>query len=337
MYIYDAVTYLIISLLRLDNTKYLKRISNDLSKRTGKNKISLFFDMISALLKYGAIFNDYYNLNFVNKTPEIRDTYVTYYFNDKLFRKLNPYKYRFYFRDKVEFNKTFSKYIKREWLDLNEANFEEFSKFVEDKEKIIAKITKGHSGIGVKIFRKSDYSSMEDLYKELIEGNFGIVEEVLKNHQTLEKLNESSLNTIRLVSILNQNEIDIIYAGLRIGAKGSDVDNISDGGAVVPIDIESGYLVGSLKTKPIRRKDNVVFNLDVNDIQIPYWNEVKKMVAEASLVIPQVRYLAWDIAVTPNGPAIIEANETSGCAITQIHLRDDEPGLKIKLLKYLDN
>lgn len=42
MYIYDAVTYLIISLLRLDNTKYLKRILNDLSKRTGKKKYRCF-------------------------------------------------------------------------------------------------------------------------------------------------------------------------------------------------------------------------------------------------------------------------------------------------------
>jgi hypothetical protein len=32
------------------------------------------------------------------------------------------------------------------------------------------------------------------------------------------------------------------------------------------------------------------------------------MVTEAALVVPQVRTVGWDIAITPSGPIIIEGN-----------------------------
>lgn len=42
--------------------------------------------------------------------------------------------------------------------------------------------------------------------------------------------------------------------------------------------------------------------------QVPYVKEAVKMCLEASLVVPQVRYIGWDVAVTEKGPVIIEGN-----------------------------
>ena len=40
----------------------------------------------------------------------------------------------------------------------------------------------------------------------------------------------------------------------------------------------------------------------------PLFKEAKEMILKASLEVPQIRYVGWDVAVTPNGPAIIEGN-----------------------------
>ena len=47
--------------------------------------------------------------------------------------------------------------------------------------------------------------------------------------------------------------------------------------------------------------------------EIPYVKEAVKMCLKASLVVPQVRYIGWDVAVTEKGPVIIEGN-TFTCA-----------------------
>ena len=51
--------------------------------------------------------------------------------------------------------------------------------------------------------------------------------------------------------------------------------------------------------------------------QIPYWDEVKRMCLDAMHVVPQVRFVAWDVAITPDGPVFIEGNSFPSHAIPQ--------------------
>lgn len=41
--------------------------------------------------------------------------------------------------------------------------------------------------------------------------------------------------------------------------------------------------------------------------QIPYFNEVKNIIIKASALF-DLPLLGWDVAITPNGPVIIEVN-----------------------------
>ena len=50
--------------------------------------------------------------------------------------------------------------------------------------------------------------------------------------------------------------------------------------------------------------------LDV--IVVTQYEKIKEMALEAALVVPQVRYVGWDIAVSENGPCLIEGNEYPG-------------------------
>lgn len=43
-------------------------------------------------------------------------------------------------------------------------------------------------------------------------------------------------------------------------------------------------------------------------MKIPFWEEVSEIVTKAHCLIPNLRYIGWDIAITDDGPVIIEAN-----------------------------
>ena len=44
---------------------------------------------------------------------------------------------------------------------------------------------------------------------------------------------------------------------------------------------------------------------------VPGYQEIVAMVTQAARRLPSVPYVGWDIAVTPHGPALIEANHNS--------------------------
>ncbi|MBJ6911663.1 hypothetical protein JG661_20565, partial [Vibrio cholerae] len=43
-------------------------------------------------------------------------------------------------------------------------------------------------------------------------------------------------------------------------------------------------------------------------LTIPYWNDIIDIVKKAALELPKLRSLGWDVALTENGPILLEVN-----------------------------
>ena len=142
-----------------------------------------------------------------------------------------------------------------------------------------------------------------------------IIQKPIRQHEVLAKVNSSSVNTIRVLSLLTQREVMILSCFLRCGRKGSHVDNTSSGGFACGIDKN-----GCLKKYAYTRSDytnaitvhpdsNVVFE----GLQIPSWEKLIDMVKRAHPQIPHFRMVSWDITVDAGGdPLLVEANLNDG-------------------------
>ena len=81
---------------------------------------------------------------------------------------------------------------------------------------------------------------IKKLYSEVIKSGF-LFQETVKQHPDLNKLNPSSLNTIRIDTFINSDsKIDIISAYIRMSTNESHVDNIISGGCMVGINLQTG-------------------------------------------------------------------------------------------------
>ena len=120
----------------------LKRISNmsfksmfervDIVKaKTKKSKFVIFNDMVWCGLRYGAGYVDYDVIGFYKLNSKQRKTMLTRGINNKFVKMLNEKEYWHIFDNKNEFNKTFSKYVTRDWLFPLSQNQEEFLKWFE--------------------------------------------------------------------------------------------------------------------------------------------------------------------------------------------------------------
>ncbi|MDT7829339.1 sugar-transfer associated ATP-grasp domain-containing protein [Pricia sp. S334] len=170
-----------------------------------------------------------------------------------------------------------------------------------------------------------EYSSLkEDLKKFgniILTGAF-VHQEGIVQHAEVNKIYPHSINTLRVETYIeNSGKINILGMVMRFGAGGKFVDNLSSGGFSVPVE----PLTGNLMPKGLQRirfGGNVYYRHPDTDFEfkgykIPYFNEARQLCLQLAQHIPN-RLVGWDIALTPNGPVVIEGNHTPGIMLGEI-------------------
>lgn len=105
-------------------------------------------------------------------------------------------------------------------------------------------------------------------------------------------------------------EPHIICAYFRIGNNGKCVDNFNSGGMVAPVDEKTGTVTQLAidKQKNVYEKHPQTGET-IKGFKFPYWNEAIEFCKKACQEIPEMGYVGWDVAFTPEGPLFVEANE----------------------------
>jgi len=182
----------------------------------------------------------------------------------------------------------------------------------------MAKPIDGGCGKGIEKINAKNYNSSDELYDYLTDNHNFELEEVINQHEDLNKIYDGAINTVRIVTILKDNKPNIICAYFRIG-NGKFVDNFNSGGMVAPVDVETGIVAD----RAIDKNKNLYENhpqtgAKIKGFKFPYWEEALEMCRQASKVVPQMGYIGWDVCFTPTGPVFVEGNEYPGHDIYQL-------------------
>lgn len=202
--------------------------------------------------------------------------------------------------------------------DYNSVREDDFYKLFDDAERLLVKPSRELGGKGVSVFDKKDGKFIDSEghtlslpYLLQTYGRNFIVQEYLKQSPFMAQFNESSLNTIRIATHRSvvSGEIVILGAFIRIGGKGSIVDNISSGGSSVSID-NNGKL-GKYAYDKYRRRSKIHngINFYDNEFVIPNFEKVKDLVTKVAKCMPHMSLFANDVAIDENGEVkLIEVN-----------------------------
>ncbi len=317
--------------------KRMKSCIDEVHQKSGKNKFLIFLDMSMCALKYGAGYYDYTIFEFYNLKSSERKTYMTRMKNRKLLSIMNDPKYLNVFDNKSEFDERFKDYIKREFLDISKMNKKSLEKFVSNKKEIVCKPNVGECGKGIEILKISDFKNIDDLYNYITDKNknFGVIEEKIIQHKVLNKLYPYSVNCFRMVTLVHNGIPHILYAVLKTGNHKKFVDNLENGGYACHFDLEKGEISGPGHTssRDISLKHEMT-NIEFIGYKVPYVKEAMELCKRASLEIPQIKYVGWDVCITEKGPAIIEGNPYTAYDFGQL---PDFKEPKVGLLKKIQD
>lgn len=302
---------------------YVKKARKEISalnKRIGRNSypssLYSYLDFGWCLLRYGCTINQYANGGFYRLRSFERKQVLTYRGLLEFIEKCNETSHIYKLENKIEFNKFFSKFVNRGWLWSKEMTLPQLKELYAKSGNLIIKPIDECEGHGIELLSDQDSEiegkGLEAIYNELKTRNV-IIEERLYNHDKM-VFNNNSINTIRINSLMDKlGNVHLFKPVLRAGVGDAYVDNYNAGGCEYAIDLNSGVII-SKSYHGYRFNDVTHPGCDIimPGTRIPYWNELIMMVKEACMMIPECRFIGWDIAITKSGPQLIEGNHNPG-------------------------
>lgn len=288
-------------------------------------RVGVLIDVFLERVKYGTEIQDYFQYEFYNLKNRERRNYMTAAKLRYTMKICNNVDKRKLFDDKTLFNKTFSKYIFREWLDVNSSNLEEFTDFISRHPVFFAKARFGMFGknAGRYDVESDNIETIKQLFEQLARNNC-IIEQNITQHATLKKFNETSVNTLRIVTVLCADGVPKVMTGvLRIGRKGQSADNFHHYGIAATIDVENGIVDSwGIDRNFARYTVHPDSGEQIIGFKVPSWNKACELVKEAAMIIQDVRYIGWDVAVDKDGNVqLIEGNFGADPDVTQMPIR----------------
>lgn len=207
-----------------------------------------------------------------------------------------------------------------------ESNLRQYSSFV-------IKPSSGSGGNGIVVI--SEYKNKKwfsingkeynfnDIQKHIADIIFGvysfglndtaIVEERIIQNEQIDILSPLGLADIRVINYKGSN----VKAMLRIATKDSNGRaNLHQGG--VGVSINMNY--GKTDFAQIDRDDishHPDSNVELLNVEIPHWDEILMLCEKCMTTIP-MEYLGIDVAISKNGPLILEVNARPGIEIQNI-------------------
>ncbi|HEV7250038.1 MAG TPA: sugar-transfer associated ATP-grasp domain-containing protein [Shinella sp.] len=149
-----------------------------------------------------------------------------------------------------------------------------------------------------------------------------IVQETISQHPDVARFNPTSVNTVRIDTFIDEaGAVHFNAAALKVGSPGSITDNSSTGGYMIAIDLETGYFLTGAKTEARfggKYHDlRTVFGIEPSTFTMPFWQALRETASRAAETVAPFRSLGWDIAITPAGPLVVEANSDYGIDVLQ--------------------
>lgn len=193
--------------------------------------------------------------------------------------------------------------------------------FRENDHSLFCKLVDGECGKGVfqlritngQIFINEAPSTKQELEKRFGQGRY-IAQTVIKQHHLMSQLHPSSINSMRLITVrgLKDGKIEVFPSILRIGTGNSIVDNTSQGGLAVGIDLKTGRLKQYGFYKPqfgLKVDSHPDSHIRFDQFFIPQFEEAIKQAVYFHSMLPNLHSVGWDIAIGENGPVFIEGND----------------------------
>jgi hypothetical protein len=150
-----------------------------------------------------------------------------------------------------------------------------------------------------------------------------ILQPRILNHAALSALSPGALCTARVVTVLQPDGTpQHLLSAFRMPIDDSPVDNFSQGHLASAINERTGELGPAFRYAP--EYGDSTFRIHphtgrhIEGFLLPFWKETLELCLRAQQVFSEFFAVGWDVAITQEGPLVVEGNHDFGVNILQI-------------------
>lgn len=174
---------------------------------------------------------EYFLFDFPHRSNIEKDSFLPDQWKDRLSMKATDLKvYRKEVKDKYIFFKLNEKWFNRGMIKITkDTPFEVFDSFAKKEKQIFVKPINGSYGRGAFVY-EYNLNDIRRVYGQLVASNTEFVAEgYIKQSAIMAQWNESSVNTVRVPTILTGKGFHVLGCFMRAGRVGSVIDNAGGG------------------------------------------------------------------------------------------------------------
>ena len=304
-------------------------------------RVHVFFDYLSLYRKKGLTHEEYKDFEFEKQSDEFRQTFLGLNEQRYYLDYLNPIKY---------YSLARNKYLTHKILENTGVRKAELYCYYQPEGKVIAsdeianntqdvyrilkkkhvaqcvvKTTESSHGDNVYVVNHIDYGNDDCIitlfnneivkFSDIIGETPLIFESVIRQTAQFASFNESSVNTIRFMTVLYpDNKARLAGIWMKFGRAGRCVDNAGSGGNVdACVDMTEGEIKYVTEFNGWRNVKAISHHPDtgtlLEGVKIEKWNDIVEQVLHFQECFPYCKAAGWDIAITDEGPIVIEVND----------------------------
>lgn len=300
-----------------------KRINGVIDDRapnaSDEEKKALYDDIAACVRKYLLTPEEYFAYHFKGRTVEDREEFIPFFFRLRFLQNTNNWRKANIYDVKTNTAKVYAQFFKRKTVEVAlPTDRDRLERFICEQKNVIIKPVNSSLGQGIQKFIVDEHPNLHEDVDAFIRSYYPveavnktvvIAEDLVIQDERLAKLHPQSLNTMRVVTFRTDKETKIYQTVLRVGCGDSIVDNAGAGGLICLVDPQTGVVTGVAN----ERGELFTVHPDTKEqlvgFQIPRFDELLETAKKMADVVPDCRYIGWDIALSNNnGWVLIEAN-----------------------------
>ena len=293
--------------------KYIKEFSGEMAEKYGLDPKFVEKDIIKAK-KYNHIsFGEYEWTGFYRLSEAQKRTVSTLWTRAEFRKTFTDRRYICILMNKFIFSKVFDEFYRRKCFMAAEMNAELVKRLAGDCGKIVYKPNCKGQGQGVRVLNVETDEQLAAALELFKSEDNAIVEEFIRQHEVMASFNPNAVNIVRFYSVASHAGM-YIFAPVLTTAVNMDISNGSQDALTAVVDIRTGRVL----TDAVDQNNIVDYSAHpltgtaFRGAELPYWQECVELLRRAVPLAGKISNIGWDVAITENGPLIIEANTIPG-------------------------
>lgn len=196
---------------------------------------------------------------------------------------------------------------------------------------LFCKFNNGRWSVGANIITSAEKSHLflkgedpityEQFFEQYVGEHAFLIQKFVKNHSFLSQYTTTTA-TVRLVNIWRSDGLWTPYAILKLPSDQNAADNFwRSGNMVCQVEVATGKilsLVGRDGPGLVRYERHPGTKLEILGKYLPHWDKVRQLNERVANFHHPIKYQSQDIAITEDGPVVIEFNWGGAFELPQI-------------------